>query len=92
LEVTGIVVRGVLELEWRYGTKRQARATMERVAAHYAAVLRALLVHRGAVAHSAIPAPATVQRHAPVGLAEPELSDRELDELLADLPEGGRIT
>jgi non-ribosomal peptide synthase protein (TIGR01720 family) len=80
LGVTGRVVQGRLEVSFSYGENRHERRTIERLAEGYLEELRGLLRYaESSAGEGAAPAPKK----------ELELSQNEMDNLLAELQGGG---
>ncbi len=78
LEVEGAIIAGQLQLTWIYSEKLHRRATIERLAQDFMAALRALM------SHCLSP---EAGGYTPSDFPEADLSQAELDDLLAELDE-----
>jgi non-ribosomal peptide synthase protein (TIGR01720 family) len=76
LEINGSVVGGRLRLTWNYSAARHTAATVERLAGEFIKTLRSLINHCVTL---------EARGYTPSDFPEAELSQGELDELLAEL-------
>ncbi|HLM56823.1 MAG TPA: amino acid adenylation domain-containing protein, partial [Pyrinomonadaceae bacterium] len=76
LEINGSVVEGRLRLSWNYSAARHTAATIERLASQFIEMLRSLINHCVTL---------EARGYTPSDFPEAELSQGELDELLAEL-------
>jgi non-ribosomal peptide synthase protein (TIGR01720 family) len=76
LEVNALVVDGRLQVQWTFSDRFHDRATIRALAEHYAAELRAIVARHGAGA----------VRHTPIDFPLAQLTQAELDQVLAAAP------
>ncbi|MBD2339090.1 amino acid adenylation domain-containing protein [Calothrix sp. FACHB-156] len=77
LEITGIVAEGQLQLNWTYSDKVHKRSTIERLAHDFITALQTLIQH----------CQSTIGGYTPSDFPAAELSQDELDALLAEIGE-----
>ena len=80
LAVTGCIIGGRLQLDWTYSENLHRWATIERLAQSFLEALRALITH------CRFP---EAEGYTPSDFPEADLSQKELDELIAELGEPG---
>lgn len=78
LEIGGSINGGQLRMTWRYSENLHRRATIEALAERFMAALKALIKHCLS---------AEVRGYTPSDFPEAQLSQRELDDLIAELSE-----
>ena len=76
LEVNGLVTSGNLQLDWTYSRKIHQRATVEQLAQQFVEVLQTLIIHCQSP---------NAGGYTPSDFPESELSQEELDELIAEI-------
>ena len=81
LELNGVIVGGRLRLDWTYSENVHRRATVEGIAEDFAEALRSLITHCQSPEAGG---------YTPSDFPEADLSQKELDDLIAELDESVR--